>query len=114
MRKMREAKGHTPKKPQEPAPTLFPDVIWVWSAFCFLSERRGVGPNGPVPITVEAMDAYLELTGRKTSPYVQQFMRFIPALDREYLRHFYDQQAKELEKAQKKAQSSGRVGLNRR
>lgn len=119
MRKRRaekEAAGQVaPLKPQEPAPTLFPDMMWVWSAYCYLSERRGVGPNGPVAITIEAMNAYLELSNRKHAPYVQQVLHFIPILDREYLHQFYDKQAKEMEKARKKASApQPRRGLNRR
>jgi hypothetical protein len=63
------------------------------------------------------MNAYLELTGRKHFPYVQQVLHFIPILDREYLRDFYEKQAKEIEKAQKQAASNtpqARKGLNRR
>ncbi len=117
---MREAKekaeGYSPPKPQEQAPTIYPDMTWVWKAFCDLSDRRGVGPSGPVPITLEAMNAYLELTNRKHYPYVQQVLHFIPILDREYLRDFYDNQAKEMEKARKQShpQKGHRTGLNRR
>lgn len=120
MRELREARekaeGKPPPKPQEPAPTIFADMLWVWSTFCYLSDRRGVGPHGPVAVTIEAMNAYLELTGRKHFPYAQQVLHFVPILDREYLRDFYDKQAKEMEKARKKAAGpkSGPKGLNRR
>ena len=103
-----------PEKPQEPAPTLFPDLIWVWSAFCFLSERRGVGPNGPVPITVEAMNAYTTMTNRRERAYLDQMLLFVPLLDRAYLKDFYDKQAAEMEKNRKKTETpSKRAGLNR-
>jgi len=121
MREQREAReraaGKEPvaNKPQEPAPTIFPDMLWVWKAFCDLSDRRGVGPHGPVPITLEAMNAYLDLTGRKHYPYKQQVLHFVPILDREYLRDFYEKQAKEMEKSRKKAEGpKARKGLNRR
>lgn len=119
MREMREARekaeGKSPPQPQEPAPTIFPDMMWVWKAFCDLSDRRGVGPHGPVPVTLEAMNAYLEMTNRKHFPYVQQVLHFVPILDREYLRDFYEKQAKEMEKAQKQTgKGQPRTGLNRR
>ena len=120
MRELREARekaeGKPPPKPQEPAPTIYPDMMWVWKAFCDLSDRRGVGPSGPVPVTLEAMNAYLELTNRKCYPYAQQVLHFIPILDREYLRDFYDKQAKEMEKTRKQSQpkKGKRAGLNRR
>lgn len=119
MRERRAAKEKAgqiaPAKPTEPAPTIYPDMMWLWSTFCALSERRGVGPSGPVPITIEAINAYLELSARKYAPYVQQALQFIPVLDREYLRDFYDKQAKEMAKSQKQAQNANatRRGLNR-
>jgi len=118
MREMREAKAKankTPPRPQEPVPTIFPDMLWIWSAFCFLSERRGVGANGPSAITVEAMSHFTTLTNRRERVYVDQLLRFIPALDREYLRDFYDKQAKEMEKTRRKAERPQKKrGLNRR
>lgn len=111
MREMREAKekaeGRTPK-PQEPPPTLYPDLHWVWAAYCFLADRRGVGANGPLPITVEAMESFLRMTNRYVSPYVDQVLRFVPALDREYLHDFYDKQRKEMEKQKRKAEGGSK------
>lgn len=110
-----KAANKTTKPPQEQAPTIFPDLLWVWSVFCFLSDRRGVGPHGPVSITVEAMSHYLELTNRKHAPYVDQVLHYVPLLDREYLRDFYDKQAQEMEKARKDANKpANNRGLNRR
>lgn len=85
------------------APKLYPDLFWVWEAFCFLSERRGVGQNGPLPITATDMQSYAELTGRVEPHYRQQLLRFIPPLDRVYLRDFYEKQEKERQKAQNKS-----------
>lgn len=107
-RAAKEKESGKKKKPQEPAPSLYPDMYWVWSAYCFLSERRGVGPNGPQPITAEAMDSYLRMSNRYQSPYVEQVMRFIPALDREYLHDFYEKQRKEIEKQKRKSDQGGK------
>jgi len=115
MREAREkAEGTTPK-PQEPAPTIFPDMLWVWAAFCLLSERRGVGANGPLPITMEAMHAYAQMSNRRERIYMEQLLLFVPLLDREYLHDFYEKQAADMEKHRKKSQApSGKRGLNRR
>jgi hypothetical protein len=88
----------TDKKPAD----LFPDALWIWDAYCFLSEHRGVGPNGPVPITANDMLAYSKLTGRMEPRYRAQLIRFIPPMDRLFLRDFYDRQRIEMEKLQKK------------
>ena len=109
MRAQREAEGKAkPKAPQEPAPTLFPDLFWIWAAFCYLSDRRGVSANGPVPITIEAMEAFARMSNRYRHPYIDQLMRFVPVLDREYLRDFYDKQKKEMEKMRKKSEQEAR------
>ncbi|QJA43169.1 hypothetical protein [Phaeobacter phage MD18] len=49
------------------------------------------------------MHAYTELTGRTEHRYRHQLLRFIPPLDRYFLKDFYDRQQAEMEKAQKKA-----------
>lgn len=114
--KREKEQGAKARKPQEPAPVLFPDLLWIWSAFCFLSDRRGVSANGPVPITIEAMHAYAKMSNRFRQPYVEQMLRFIPALDRFYLHDFYEKQRKEMEKQRKKAEAGARKGApgNRR
>jgi hypothetical protein len=78
-------------------------VLWIWEAYCFLSERRGVGPNGPVPITVQDMLAYTELSNRKEERYRRQLLRFIPPLDRFFLKNFYDRQAEAFAKERNKS-----------
>ncbi|UVD36478.1 hypothetical protein RCXUPER_60 [Rhodobacter phage RcXuper] len=105
------AEGKIKKKPesaQEPPPPIFPDLYWIWEAYCFLNERRGVGPNGPLPISVSDIQAYAELTGRIEPRYRQQLIRFIPPLDRVFLKDFYDRQNAEIEKARKKAEAASR------
>jgi hypothetical protein len=97
--------GHISKLPtslQERQPTLFPDLIWVWQAFCLLDGQRATGPNGPIPISLSDMAAYLELDGRSDDPESRrQILRFIPPLDRFALRDFYDRQAAEMKKIAK-------------
>ena len=62
------------------------------------NPARAVGNNGPLPIRPADMLAYCQLTGRDEMLYRQQIIRFIPVLDRYYLKDFYDKQAKEMEK----------------
>ncbi|AMO44103.1 hypothetical protein vBRpoSV10_44 [Ruegeria phage vB_RpoS-V10] len=54
------------------------------------------------------MLAYAELTGRTEQPYRHQLTRFIPPLDRYFLKDFYDRQQVEMEKARKKAMANSR------
>ena len=103
--------GQLTKKPevsQEPPPTLYPDLYWIWDAYCFLSERRSTGPNGPNPISTSDMAAYIDLTGRHEDRYRRQILRFIPPMDRVFLKDFYDKQAKELEKIRRQGARKGR------
>jgi hypothetical protein len=92
----------------EEPPPLFGDLNWVWQAFCFLSERRGVGPNGPLPLNASDIQAYSELTGRVDEFHRHQLLRFLPPLDRVYLKDFYDTQSKETEKARRKSEAGNR------
>lgn len=89
-------------------PILFPDLFWAWGAYCFLNERRQVGPNGPQPITVEAMQAYSQLTNRVEAIYREQLILFIPELDRVFLHDFYEKQQQQHEEMQKKQEQSAR------
>ena len=73
-----------------------------------MSERRGVSSNGPLPISTQDMLAYGCLTGRDEYTYRAQVVRFIPVLDREYLRDFYEKQRIEMEKQQKKSAAASR------
>ncbi len=73
-----------------------------------MSERRGVSSNGPLPISTQDMLAYGLLTGRNEFTYQAQVAKFIPVLDREYLRDFYDKQRIEMEKHNKRAAATAR------
>lgn len=52
------------------------------------------------------MLAYAELTGRTENRYRQQLLRFIPPLDRYFLKDFYDRQQAEMEKQQKQSKAA--------
>jgi len=100
------------KAVKEEVPILFPDLFWVWGAYCFLNERRQVGPNGPQPISVEAMQAYSQLTNRIETTYREQLLLFIPELDRLFLHDFYAKQQEQHEEMQKKQDQSARRAKN--
>lgn len=53
------------------------------------------------------MHAYSQMTDRRECVYKEQLLHFIPLLDREYLRDFYDKQQKEMEKQRKKNERAG-------
>lgn len=63
---------------------------------------------------MEAMNAFAQMTNRYRQPYIEQLLRFIPELDRNYLHDFYEKQKKELEKQRKKAESDARKGATPR
>jgi hypothetical protein len=62
-------------------PKLFADVRWVLAGFEFLNRRRGYGFSGPMPVTVEAMEAYLRLEGIQREDDVEFFVTVVPQLD---------------------------------
>jgi hypothetical protein len=59
------------------------------------------------------MDAYARLTNRREREYLDQLLRFVPLLDREYLKDFYEKQQQEIEKQRKKSESQSRKGAQR-
>ncbi len=83
-------------------------MIWVWEAYCLLSDRRASGANGPLPINLTDIAAYCTLTGRDEFKYRAQLIRFIPPLDRFYLKDFYDRQSKEMDKQRKKSEAAAK------
>lgn len=115
-KKITSVSAAQPIKPvvKEEEPALYPDLFWVWEAFCYLSDRRQMGPNGPQPISVPEMVAFAELSGRTEQRYKEQLHKFIPPLDRIYLGDLYEKQAKEIEEQRKKAERAQRQARTRR
>lgn len=72
-----------------------------------------MGPNGPVPITVEAMDAYARMSNRVEAVYREQLLNLVPVLDRIYLKDYYDKQREEIEKQRRKSGSGSPDGAPR-
>lgn len=64
--------------------------------------------NGPLPISAQDMLAYGQLTGRDEYVYRAQVIRFVPVMDREYLRDFYEKQQIEMDKQRKRSEASAR------
>lgn len=48
-----------PVKALEDVPEVFPHALWLWSAFNTLSRKRLVTPEGPQPIAVSEILAYV-------------------------------------------------------
>lgn len=65
-------------------PTEFPeDLGHVWLTFLALSERRGYGQAGPLPITYSDIFHYKEVTGNPIAPHE---VKTILELDRIYMK----------------------------
>lgn len=85
-------------------PELFPDVLWIWDAFSFLSATRGISYNGPVRITAAEMLSYCIMKGIIISQGRDDLMYFIPILDTQYLEDHY----RKAEIQQRKAESKNK------
>jgi len=84
-------------------PEVYPDVIWAWDAFDYLNRQRGIGPNGPMPISARDLLAYCELRNIHRDDDVDFLLRIIPKLDHIYLADFNKQQEKRLEAMKNKS-----------
>jgi hypothetical protein len=87
---------------------LFSDLIWIWDAFCTLSDMRNVGMNGPLAITVDQILSYCILTGIRDPDHRDELLRYIQVLDPIWLRHYYDEAEKKHERERKKSKNSQR------
>ena len=85
---MKEEKGIV-SKTLDDKPALFPDLHWVWLAFNWLSGRRSYGMGGALPITAEAMLAYLTMTGIRREDDVDFYLHMIPLLDDVWIAEAY-------------------------
>lgn len=70
----------------------------MWEAFSELNYRRGIGMSGPVPITMEAIEAYCRFR-YISSPYDRdRFLIYIRALDQEWMSAHYSKQQAQADK----------------
>lgn len=87
-------------------------LSYVWQAWVRLRRRTPAGFNGPNPITIEAIDAFIRRTGLRLDP---QDIELIENVDDLYLRKSSEQQASERDKQQsmKDGLASAGKGLRR-
>jgi hypothetical protein len=69
-------------------PQLYPMVIWVWEAFAILDKGRQWGHNGPQPILISEMCAYIQLNEIKQP---DDLVRYLQGMDGVYLTHHREQ-----------------------
>lgn len=72
-------------------------LSYVWQAWVRLRRRTPAGFNGPNPITIEAIDAFIRRTGLRLDP---RDVELIEDVDDLYLRKATEQQASERDKQQ--------------
>lgn len=70
---------------------------YVWQAWVRLRRRTPVGFNGPNPITIEAIDAFIRRTGLRLDP---RDIDLIEAIDDLYLAKMAEHQASERDRQQ--------------
>lgn len=72
-------------------------LSYVWQAWVRLRRRTPASFNGPNPITIEAIDAFIRRTGLRLDP---RDVELIEDVDDLYLRKATEQQASERDKQQ--------------
>jgi hypothetical protein len=70
---------------------------YVWQAWVRLRRRTPAGFNGPNPITIEAIDAFIRRTGLRLDP---RDIDLIEAVDDLYLQKMAEHQASERDRQQ--------------
>lgn len=86
---------------------MFPDVVWLWNAFQFLSETRNYGFGGPLRINASDMAAYLAMRGIEDEDDLQLFLKVIPILDNMWLDDHYQEAKQKREKERAKQNRGG-------
>lgn len=66
-------------------PTILPEFMWLWIAFCFLSARRLVIQGSSQSIQVSEMEAYHRFRGLPGGWLKQVYIEVIDAMDSKYL-----------------------------
>ncbi len=79
-------------------------MVAVWKIYQTLHLTRQVGANGPQPISLSDLHALALMSGYDRTDDFDFLLLAIPALDQEYLKHFYAEQ----EKANKKKAPAGK------
>lgn len=81
-------------------------LSYVWQAWVRLRRRTPAGFNGPNPITIEAIDAFIRRTGLRLDP---RDIDLIEAVDDLYLGKMAEHQASERDRQQALRDGLGQV-----
>jgi hypothetical protein len=81
---------------EDDGPELLPQALPYWRAFCELSNKRAVG-MALCPISMEAIDAYCRFFQIRDLEEKADCLRFLGALDREFLKIQAEKQKQEQE-----------------
>lgn len=66
-------------------PSLYPDLVWVWEGFLTISASRQMGFNGPQPISLSEVLAFLHYRGIEDQEEREEFVTLVQALDQVYM-----------------------------
>jgi hypothetical protein len=62
-------------------PELFPDLLWIWEGFMFLTSSRQFGMASPQPILISEIVAYCELMGINDPDEREEFLHHVQKMD---------------------------------
>lgn len=82
-------------------PELYQTLGWIWEAFIVLDRSRQFGFNGPQPISLSEIEAYIRLHSIEDR---YDLIRYIQLMDGEYIAQSREKTAKE----QKRGRTSSR------
>lgn len=86
-------------------PDIFETVNWVWEAYIALDRSRQFGFNGPQPISLSDIEAYIRLHDIEDR---SDLIRYIQLMDGEYLAHAADKIKKEQKRGRTSSRHKGR------
>lgn len=66
-------------------PEIFTDLIWVWEGFLTLSSARQLGFNGPQPISLSELLAFLQYRGIEDPEDREEFVTLVQSLDQVFM-----------------------------
>lgn len=70
-------------------PDIWPDLVWIWEAFTYLTGGRQMGFNGPQPIALAEVLAYAEFRGIQCPDEREELLYHVQRLDALYLSDYH-------------------------
>lgn len=105
-----EEDGHNVAGMLPEEPELFQDLHIYWNAFHILTSSRNSGMSiGAIPL--QAYESYFKIFGIDSLEEQLEYLKFVGALDDEYLRYNGEENAKKQGTTSKKQQKKGRKAL---